>query len=127
MNEIWQAIPNYEGLYEISSLGRVRGVDRLMKHWLGGPAKCRGRIRKQARDRTGYMKVILSKNGKTSTEYVHRLVAHAFSVGGHGDEVNHIDMDKQNNAAANLCWCSRLENSHHWRTARGVGRFSVGA
>lgn len=115
MEEIWKSVTDHEG-YEVSSLGRVRSVDRYVPGRIAGYRSLfRGRVLKTSIDkRTGYEKAILCCNGKPSTNYVHRLVARAFIGEAVGKEVNHKDRNKLNNSVANLEWCSRLENSRHW-------------
>ena len=98
MNEVWKDIEGYEGIYQVSSFGRVRRVKdgSLMN----------GNTRKD-----GYKQVTLCKEGEGRAYGVHRLVALAF-VEGYADGlvVNHKDEDKQNNHADNLEWCTRSYN-----------------
>lgn len=70
-----------------------------------------------------YLKVRLSIDSKMNAQYVHRLVARAWledggidSLGNPRNEINHIDGDKRNNKLCNLEWCSKLENTQHFRT-----------
>lgn len=121
--EIWKDIEGYEGMYQVSNLGRVRSLDRYI------PAKCalsktdddvlffrKGKIIKQFEigRKTGYFGVGLSKGDKAKMFRVHRLVAMAFIPNPDNlSEVNHIDEDKSNNRADNLEWCTRLYNEHH--------------
>lgn len=110
MNEIWLPIKGYEGLYEISSAGRVRGLSRTVKRH----PSCRfvpGGDRKLQKMPNGYLSVALRKDGKQKRFYVHRLVAEAFIDNPQNfREVNHIDEDKSNNNASNLEWCSHSYN-----------------
>lgn len=107
MIEIWKDIEGYEGLYQISNLGRVKSFYK------------EGRILKQSIDKDGYFYVGLFKNKKQITKQVHRLVALAF-VDGYfeGAVVNHIDENKQNNIYTNLEWVTTQYNikysSHKW-------------
>lgn len=104
MQEIWESVKGYEGLYEVSNLGRVRSLKR---------ATTSGVVLNQA-VKHGYMHVCLSKDGKPSTKRVHRLVAEAF-IANPMDKpvVNHIDGDKTNNAVSNLEWATNSENELH--------------
>ena len=104
MQEMWESVNGYEGLYEVSNLGRVRSLKR---------ATTRGIVLKQTM-KHGYMNVCLSKDNKPSTKRVHRLVAEAFIANPMNKPVvNHIDGDKANNAASNLEWATNSENELH--------------
>ena len=75
--EIWKNIKDYEGCYQVSNLGRIKSLSR--KVWNGKTHFWTSeRILKPGRDRDGYFLVNLSKNGKSKTEKVHRLVAKTF-------------------------------------------------
>ena len=105
MNEIWEDVLDYEGLYKISNLGRVKSLKRNTTH---------NRIMKLCLDRYGYLYVGLSKNGKVNYKKVHRLVAQAFIPNlNNKPQVNHIDGNKQNNCVDNLEWCDASYNQLH--------------
>ncbi len=113
--ERWLPVVGYEGLYEVSSHGRVRSLDRPRPQQAVGrgmwPRK--GRILKLRRDsRTGYLTVGLSAHGKQTTRKVHALVAEAF-IGPRpkGQYVRHGSADKTDNRACNLCYGTPAENS----------------
>jgi hypothetical protein len=94
--EIWKSVPNYIG-YEVSSLGRVRSLDRISVSGY----RLKGKVLKQSVSGTGYIVVGLNAN----TKYVHQLVAMAFlghEPCGYKVEVNHIDENKCNNRLDNL-------------------------
>lgn len=113
-DEAWLPVAGYEGLYEVSSLGRVRSLDHWVKNRYSRALR-RGRILRQSPDRGGYLQVHLSNCNKVETLKVHRLVASAF-VGAAPTpdaQVNHIDFKKDSNAAGNLEWCTRQENHRH--------------
>jgi hypothetical protein len=106
-NEVWLPIPEYEGWYEISSLGKTRRVKP-------GRATKIGRLCKAWASTDGYYRVGLSKNGKTRNLKLHRLVAFAFhGPCPEGYEVNHEDGNKANNAAYNLKYVTHAENMFH--------------
>lgn len=108
--EIRRAIPGYEGIYEISNLGRVYSVPRLSKNG----NQCGGYYLKLQQYSNGYQFVHLTKDGITKQFLVHRLVAESFlQPQDNRCEVNHIDGDKHNNKASNLEWCTRSENCKH--------------
>ena len=118
MKETWKPIVGYEGLYEVSNLGRVRSLTRLSK-FRNRSGKLderviKGRIMRPQKQRTGYLNVGLSKDGKVTLFRVHRLVAAAFIANPEGlYEVNHIDEDKTNNRADNLEWCDHKYNNNY--------------
>ncbi|MBN7395680.1 HNH endonuclease [Mycobacteroides abscessus subsp. abscessus] len=111
--EQWRPVVGFEGLYEVSDLGRVRTVPRLVS--MGrGYRTVPGRIRKYGHSTThGYLIVGLSRPGKrrATTALVHRLVLEAF-VGPcpDGMEACHFDGDKTNNRLPNLRWDTRRAN-----------------
>ena len=103
MMEIWKDIKGYEGLYQVSNLGRVKsldynrmGVERLLV--------CR-------KNMMGYLQVVLCKDSKHKHHQVHRLVAQAFIPNPYGlPQVNHKDECKTNNVETNLEWCNAKYN-----------------
>lgn len=110
-NIIWKDIPNYEGLYAISTTGIVKSLGRFA-HYEGYEKKVNERILKPSVAH-GYLQVILYNKGKRKSYKIHKLVALAFLP--NKDEtkntINHIDGDKTNNTLVNLEWLSRAENS----------------
>lgn len=114
MTEEWRSVSGYEGLYEVSNLGRVRSLDRLVQK--GEVAyKRKGRILKQTPvKKSKYLHVYLFKNGVKKAYQVHRLVAYAFIPQVEGKNViNHKDGNGLNNAVDNLEWCTQSENVVH--------------
>ena len=101
--EIWRDIEGYEGLYQVSNLGRVRSLNY----------KRTGKVQnmKLGTYPNGYKMVDLKKNNKRKAHLVHRLVAKAFIPNPNQlCEVNHKDEDKANNTVDNLEWCSHIYN-----------------
>lgn len=115
MKEIWKDIKGYEGLYQVSNLGRVRSMKRYVNHAYNGGWWLNGRIRKPGTMRSGYLYVPLYKNGKSQNFIVHRLVAKAFLENYSDDlEVHHKDGNVTNNRADNLeCLNSKEHHSKH--------------
>lgn len=105
--EIWKDVAGYEGQYQVSSLGRVRSIDRITPCG----RKLHGKIRKATLNKNGYYYVNLSKGGKVKNVPVHRLVASAFIDNpNHHTTVNHINEAKTDNRATNLEWMPLEDN-----------------
>ena len=121
MEEIWKPISGYEGIYEISNLGAIKSLERIVKNSgvHGGYVKLKERILKprENKKRNGYYEISLKKDGIEKRFKVHRLVAIAFIPNPNNKpEVNHIDGNKSNNSASNLEWVSSKENKEHaWK------------
>lgn len=107
MNDvIWKPIEGYEGSYEVSNDGRVRGLDRIVKRSTS-PRFVRGVEIKPNYTNSGYKIARLRKDGVSRPFYIHRLVAAAFVANPNGyNIVNHKDENKLNNNADNLEWCT---------------------
>ena len=113
--ENWRPVKGYEGVYEVSDLGRIRSLPRTRSYidrWNGKTtAKVGGRIMRPQKDSNGYRHVILSKGGEHNQVLIHRIVAEAFCEKPAGKNyVNHKDEDKANNKASNLEWCDQSYN-----------------
>ena len=116
MNEQWKPVKGYEGLYEVSNIGRIRSNNTRD----GVPI-----ILRQLDSGNGYLYVSLCTGNKKKNYYIHRLVAEAFCENkGNKKEIHHIDENKQNNHYTNLMWVTRGENirysAHAYRGRRVV-------
>lgn len=111
-SERWKPILGWEGFYEVSDHGRVRSMNRIIEHPIGGPTRRRGKVLRATPDSSGHLVLDLKRIGQRSTVKVHQLVARAF-VNGYieGDEVRHRDGDPEHNAATNLQWGTHSANT----------------
>jgi hypothetical protein len=105
MVEIWRDIKDYEGLYQVSNLGRVRSVDHYVNYKNIKKRLILGKILNLNKDNRGYYVVTLSKDNVRKNYSVHRLVAEAFIPNPDNlPTVDHIDRNRLNNNVENLRW-----------------------
>ena len=108
--EIWKDISGYEGVYQISNIGRVRKT-KNRKDGLPGNQFL---YMAKTDNGNGYDYITLHKNGTRKNHYIHRLVASAFIENPQKKNcVNHIDYNRKNNNVDNLEWCTCKENIRH--------------
>lgn len=118
--EVWKDVAGYEGLYQVSDMGRVKSmphvvrrkskwdeglfIEHVSKECIMSPDVARG-----------YERVRLFKGGKVKRFLVHRLVAEAFIPNNDKSKtiINHLDGNKRNNTVGNLEWCDNSRNVRH--------------
>lgn len=114
-NEVWMPVKNFEGLYEVSNYGRVKALDRV---WFTGMYKTirskEERLLSINKNRYGYSRVTLTKDGKYKGYTVHRLVGFSFIENKENKPcINHKNGIKTDNRLENLEWCTVSENTRH--------------
>ena len=121
MREVWRAVKNYEGRYEVSNFGRVKSLYDARHNIY------REKILKPYSNGKGYLRVGLFKDGKHKKFLVHVLVAQAFIPNQQNLPcLNHIDENTMNNCVNNLEWCTHEYNnnygSHKQRIAKSLSK-----
>ena len=116
MNEIWKDIKGYEGLYQVSNMGRIKSFN----YRNSGKTK----ILKGAHNNYGYISVYLCKNKVQKRELIHRLVLSTFCPVSGMDklDVNHKDEVRDNNVVGNLEWCTKKYNNNYGNHAKNMSK-----
>lgn len=135
MQEVWKDIYfvengiewDYRGLYQVSNLGRVKRLNRIVMRNNGKLYNVEEKLLNPNKIKNNYLRVCLKKNGKQKHFLVHRLVAHMF-VNGYfnGAEVDHIDTNPLNNHVYNLRWCNRIDNINNQLTKKKLSESKKG-
>lgn len=125
-NEIWKEIPNYEGLYAVSTKGRIKALDRDIKYSNGRIVHYQEKLISLNKDSKGYLKVHLcDKNKNQKHLFVHRLVALAFIDNPNNyPNIDHIDTNPLNNCVENLRWSTQLMNMQNELTRKHLSESS---
>lgn len=119
--EVWKPHPEYTGI-EVSTLGRVRTLDKLVSCRGNGTRLVKGRVLKPWDTRGGYLQVSVKVDGKWTAKRVNRLVAQAFLPNPKRlPQVNHKDCDRKNNKVENLEFCTASYNQKY-RSKYGVSQ-----
>lgn len=107
----------YEGIYQVSNLGRIKSLDRRVKdNRRERYQNLKGKQLKFTDNGRGYQLVFLTKESKRINKYVHRLVAETFIPNPKNlPEVNHKDLNKSNNCIDNLEWITNADNKRHYQ------------
>ena len=122
MIELWKPVYGYENLYEVSSEGRVRSLNRYTT-FRGNKKFVEGKVLRPQERRHGYLSVWLYTGDSRRQVSVHRLVAEAFCERKDGQtEVNHLNENKQDNRASNLEWCTKSENCSYGSRPSSISR-----
>lgn len=114
MEEVWKDIPEYENLYQVSNLGRIKSLSRYVDVREGVKIHINERVKPHYINKKGYCQIGLCKDGIRKGFLVHRLVADAFIPNPQNKKtVNHINCDKSDNRIENLEWATYSENIKH--------------
>ncbi len=124
MNEEWKIIeiPEFQGNYEVSTLGRIRTIPHLCRDRFGRERWIGGHIKATRINPKGYKMINVRYENKHYTFRVHRIVAETFLPNPDNlPEINHKDEDKTNNSVNNLEWCTHQYNSAYGTRGKRIG------
>ena len=110
--EFWADVPGFEGLYQASTYGRIKSLEKRVKSGENRTILYRERIKQPRKLKEGYLKVQIWKDGISYEKFVHRLIAETFLPVFNTDfkEINHKSEVKSENQVWNLEWCNHKYN-----------------
>jgi hypothetical protein len=112
--EVWEDIKGYEGLYRISSFGRIYSCDKEVGCKGGHKTIKKGRVLSPTKNNTYFTLTLVNGKGKRKQMSIHRIVATTFIPNPQNKpQVNHKNGDKHDNRLCNLEWCTYKENIEH--------------
>ena len=128
MVEKFKPVKGYTGIYEISNLGRVKSLSRVIERNDGNTRVTEDRIILPFTTKAGYSQIVLCKDGVKKKHYIHRLVALAFIPNDNPIEkivVNHKDENPINNNVGNLEWCTQRYNMRYGKMQAKLIKINV--
>lgn len=125
--EIWKDIPGFEGLYQASNFGNIRGLDREVPYKNTPYTKFqKGILLKPKVGTHNYLEVVLMKHGERHCCRVHKLIALTFIPNPENlPIINHIDENKSNNRVDNLEWCNFSYNTEYSKKAIHIKQYDL--
>ena len=128
MVEKFKPVKGYTGIYDISNLGRVKSLSRVIERNDGNTRVTEDRIILPFTTKAGYSQIVLCKDGVKKKHYIHRLVALAFIPNDNPIEkivVNHKDENPINNNVGNLEWCTQRYNMRYGKMQAKLIKINV--
>lgn len=126
MIEKFKPVQGYAGIYEISNLGRVKSLSRIIERKDGNTRVTEDRIILPFLTKCGYHQIVLCKDGVRKKHLIHRLVANAFIENPNKlPIINHKDENKLNNRVDNLEWCSTYYNLRYGKMQAKLVKINV--
>lgn len=114
--EQWHDVKGFEGIYKVSSLGRIKSLTRTITYKNGAKHLTKGKMLKPIMDSYGYYRATLYKNGHAYQRLVHRIVADEFvSNPNNYSDINHKNEMRTDNRSENLEWCTKKYNNNYGR------------